>query len=417
MIRIYPSSLEGRLKSIPSKSLSHRYLIAASLAKGTSEIHDLLTADDIEATKKALASFGVIIQGRTVFGGELSVLNQDINCHESGTTLRFIIPFSLLFHEAITIRGEGRLPLRPLTPYEEVFKHKAVKYEKLSDLHLPIRVRGRIKGGYMKIQGNISSQFISGLLLISPVLKQDTVIEIEGPFESKPYVDLTLEVMRQFGIDVIEVLPYYYIKGSQTYQPGVYRIEGDYSQAAFFLAAGVLTHRIQITGLHPESRQGDRKILEILNDMNGIVHVKDDLIESSKSQLVATRIDLSQIPDLGPILFVLAAKAKGKTRFTQYQRLRLKESDRIDAMKEAFDQLGISMVIHENWIEIEGQKTIQGGQTINTHGDHRIFMALSILATTTEEGLILTDETSIQKSYPGFLEDLKQLGGHYDILK
>jgi 3-phosphoshikimate 1-carboxyvinyltransferase len=410
-VKIEPSMIQGEIHIRPSKSLTHRYLVASSLCKETSAIVNLDDSNDIKDTIDALKCFNVQIHQNHITGGDLKIMNHDIFLKESATTLRFMIPFSMLFHDYVTFYGENRLNQRPLDTYKEAFREKAVKFEYLSEHYLPLKVRGKLKGGYYKLKGDVSSQFISGLMMILPTLKTDSVIEIEGPFESKSYVDLTKDVLHQFGVEVIEVLPYYYIRGNQTFNPLTVTVEGDYSSAANFMLLGILHDEVRLKGLNPNSLQGDFKMIDILKSMGGDIHVKDDVVISKKSKLYATQIDLSQIPDLGPILFVAASLAEGISEFTGFSRLRLKESDRVSAMIDNLRCLGINIDVTEKKIKIHGSKSITGGITLDGYKDHRIIMALTVISTVSMKSNTIKEIEYIDKSYPHFFKDLETLGG------
>ena len=413
-VKVFPTSLHGHIEAYGSKSLSHRYLICASLSKEPSTIVGLSESEDVTATIKALEAFDVKIENHQVKNDDPKVVFHHIDAKESGSTLRFMIPYAMLFHEEITIDGSESLRKRPIDAYQDVFRNKAVKFKSLKGSGLPIEVKGKLKGGYYKIRGDISSQFISGMMMVLPTLKSDSVIEIEGDLVSKPYIDLTIDVLKQFGVEIIEVLPFYYIKKNQTYHPVHIKVEGDYSHAANFMVAGCLGNEIKISNLNPTSIQGDKKIIDILKEMGANIQWEGLDLVVKHSKLKGTQIDLKDIPDLGPILFVAAAFSKGETVFTNYERLRLKESDRVHAMEKALLSLGVEFKINKNEIRIKGKDMILGGLTLDGCSDHRIVMALSVLSCYTEAPNMISDFKAISKSYPKFFDDLKSSKGVFN---
>jgi 3-phosphoshikimate 1-carboxyvinyltransferase len=412
-ITIIPKPLTGKLDVVSSKSLSHRYLIAAGLAQGKSKIHNLLESDDLVATKEALKAFNVLIDNHVITGQEFKKTTDVIDCKESGSTLRFMIPIAMLQREIITFVGSGKLPNRPLDVYFDVFDQKHNYYRKLTDDYLPLEVRGPIKPGYYKIRGDVSSQFITGLLYALPLLSKDSVIELTSPLESKGYVDLTLDVLQKFGIHILVTDPFIYIKGNQSYRPQEATVEGDYSQAAFFMVAGLLSGEIELKKLNPYSKQGDAEMVDIIKQMQGDIDY-DHLSRSyviKPSQTYGIEIDLSQIPDLGPILMVLAACSKGKTKFKHCERLKIKESNRLEAMIFNLTKLGVSLELKGDDLTIIGRDDFIGNQTLEGFHDHRIVMALSIAAIKANGPITITNSEAIQKSYPNFFKDYQSLGG------
>ncbi|MGN0589141.1 MAG: 3-phosphoshikimate 1-carboxyvinyltransferase, partial [Ruminiclostridium sp.] len=316
-IRITPAMLGGKITVPPSKSISHRALIAAALADGESKIYNLLDCVDItDATIGALRALGAEIElceGYTRVKGIGRIPKEaDIDCHESGSTLRFIVPIAAALGCRSTFRGRANLPNRPITPYFTEFKKHGVTFitEKM-----PYITEGRLSGGVYEIAGNISSQFITGFLFALSLLEEDSIIKITSPLESKPYIDLTVDVMKSFGITVEERENEYFIKGGQKYRPREYTVEGDMSQAAFFCVAKALGAELQIDGLNPDSLQGDREILRIT----------EEFIRTGKG----FDVNASQIPDLVPIMSVLACFGDGTSYIRGCERLRIKECDRL----------------------------------------------------------------------------------------
>ncbi|MDX9691816.1 MAG: 3-phosphoshikimate 1-carboxyvinyltransferase [Acholeplasmataceae bacterium] len=412
-IHITPKALTGSIEVISSKSLSHRYVIAAGLAKGISTVSQVLDSDDLTATKKALENLGVTFKDQQIKGTDIKLKNHEFDCLESGSTLRFMIPISLLQSEKVIFKGRGKLPDRPLDVYESIFKQKNIEYRYVSDRKLPLEIKGPLKAGYYQVLGNVSSQFFTGLLFALPLLKQDSVIEHVTPLESKGYIDLTLDVLEQFGIHVKYEHPYFHVKGNQTYKTGHYIVEGDFSQAAFWMVAGLIGQSINLTNLNPLSKQGDKKIVDIITEMKGKIkyYKKDSHFLVTPTQTKGTVIDLSQIPDLGPILMVLAALSKGTTTFKHASRLRIKESDRLDAMYHTLKKFGVDIDISDDEAVIRGKDVLKGNQTFDSYGDHRIAMAIAIAAIRADGEVIIENAEVISKSYPTFYEIYKSLGG------
>jgi 3-phosphoshikimate 1-carboxyvinyltransferase len=282
-ILVTPTPLKGDVFIISSKSLSHRYIIAAALSKGVSYIQNVMESDDLYATKKALESLNASFNNDIIEGQALRVINPNIECMASGSTVRFLIPIAMLLDEKIRFHGKDHLPKRPLDIYEHLFKSKGLHYERLSLDHLPIEVKGPLQGGIYELRGDVSSQFVSGLLFALPLCNKDSEIKIIGELESKPYVMLTVRVLEQFGINIHTTDHGFIIPGNQAYQPTSARVEGDFSQAAFFIIAGLIGHQIQIHGLNPKSLQGDAKIIDIITSMNGKIGYIDNVLEVKPS--------------------------------------------------------------------------------------------------------------------------------------
>jgi 3-phosphoshikimate 1-carboxyvinyltransferase len=412
-IKITPQPLTGVVDVISSKSLSHRYVIAAGLSQGISTVNHVLDSDDLTATKKALENLGVTFKENQIIGGDFRLTKSEFDCLESGSTLRFMIPIALLQKDKVLFTGKGKLPERPLDVYEAIFKQKNIEFNYLSPKKLPLEIKGPLRAGYYQVLGNVSSQFITGLLFALPLLKKDSVIEHVTPLESKGYIDLTIDVLEQFGVHIRYEHPYFYIKGNQTYQHGTYTVEGDFSQAAFWMVAGLIGGPIKLTNLNPTSKQGDKKIIDIIDDMQGKIkyYKKDDSYQVQPSITKDAIIDLSQIPDLGPILMVLAALTKGTTVFRHVSRLRIKESDRLEAMYQTLRKFGVDMVIREDDAIIKGRDKLKGNQVFDSFGDHRIAMAIAIAAIRADGYVVIDHAEVIQKSYPTFYEEYKRLGG------
>ncbi len=406
--------LDGSSIQIPSsKSLSHRALICASLAQGKSEILGLGDNQDISATKRVMVSLGASFEnkdGVTIVhgtGGDIHYDGSVIDCGESGSTLRFLIPVAALTSSLVTFTGHGKLMERPQTIYEKLFHEKQLDFKKEDHL---LHVKGPLTGGEYYLDGNVSSQFISGLLFALPLCKADSVLHILPPFESKSYVDLTLDYLRQAQIEIQHSGNDYLICGNQSYQPFHGTVEGDDSQMAFFLALACLQQKtLFIHNIRHDSRQGDHVMLSFVKEMGAIVEEVEDGYRITGKPLRGITADLSNCPDLGPILFALATQCEGISRFENCGRLRIKESDRIACMEEELTKLGCQIHSEGDTVIVEGKSPLRENTVLDGHNDHRIVMALSVLSSITDLTTI-TGAQAINKSYPGFFEDIGKLG-------
>jgi 3-phosphoshikimate 1-carboxyvinyltransferase len=413
-VKIIPSSLQGEISIPASKSLCHRAIIAAGLSQGRSSINNIIYSDDITATCKGMKALGVDIQERSnsllIDGANFgnNTLNE-VDCIESGSTLRFLIPIALLTGKAVTFTGIGRLSSRPLTPYYNIFDKGNISYG--SKEGLPLTVEGLLSPGDFYIEGNISSQFITGLIFSLPLLKSNSKIIITTELQSKRYVDLTIDILNKFGVK-IENKNYreFYIKGSQQYKAKDYSVEGDFSQAAFWLVAGILGGAVQCNSLDTASLQGDKIIIDIIKEMGGDITVYKDIVITKTSSTKGITIDASECPDLVPILSVLASLSKGTTKIVNAERLRIKESDRLKAMATELNKLGADVEETQDGLIIYGVESLKGG-TVDSWKDHRIAMALSIAAIKCTEPVIITNSDSVNKSYPEFFKDYRSVGG------
>ena len=412
--KIYPAQItSGNILIPPSKSLAHRAIICACLARGKSIISNIDYSVDIRATIEGMRHLGADIQenGNTLFIDGTHTFQYDnnvVDCHESGSTLRFFLPLFSLTGKRATFSGSKRLIERPQNVYEMLFQEQGIDFVRA---YPNITIDGRLKPGELTLKGNVSSQFITGLLFALPLLEADSKIHIEPPFESRSYVDLTIQMLKRFQI-IVEYEDAYTlaIKGNQQYQPTDVLVEGDYSQLVFWASLGVLNHSVETHGLDLHSLQGDKKTIDIFQSMNAGIKVLDDGYQFCPGTLNGTVIDLNDCPDLGPMLFALATQANGKTTFQNAGRLRIKESDRIEAMETELKKLGCSISSTFDTVTITGPVKLQGNVTLHGHNDHRIVMALSILATIVDEPITIDDAQAISKSYPGFFKDLASCG-------
>ncbi len=412
-VKITPKRLIGRVSAPSSKSGSHRVMIAAALAGGVSELSKISPSKDIEATAAAMTAFGANIFCEdglyTVMGIKNPAQKAVVDCGESGSTLRFIIPIAAALGCECEFHGRGKLPERPITPYiREMGKH-GVTITREEGV-MPFSMSGKLTGGEYELEGNISSQFITGLLFALPLCEENSVIRLTSRLESKPYVDMTLDALKLFGVEINEStdkngLPLYTIKGGQKYRSTHCNVEGDYSQAAFYFAANALGSEITVENLNKNSVQGDKKILEIIekigyNKING--------------RLSAFTEDVSDIPDLVPILTVLGCFTDGTSRIVGAERLKIKECDRLAAISEAMNSIGGKVTVHGDALEIEPVEKFRGGK-IEGCNDHRIVMASAIASTMADGEIIITDAEAVTKSYPNFWEDFRSLGGTFEF--
>lgn len=411
--------LAGEVSAPPSKAYTHRMLIAALLSNGTSKISNPLVSEDTKATLRAVKAFGaqteLIEDCWTIRGVELlRAPKNPINCGESGATLRFMIPVAALAFEPTIFTLGVSLERRPIEPLLESLKQLGTESNhQLREGSSLVRVQGGgIRGGKTSIKGDISSQFISGLLFACPKAREDTEIAVTTPLESKSYVQMTMEVLTKHGIRVSASNDFTQLKipSNQNYNPCNHEVPGDFSSAAFLLAAAAVTSsRVKVKNLDYQTIQGDRAILGILKKMGSKVRADDKFVEVEGAQLNAVDVDAKDTPDLVPVCAVLACYSKGISKIYNAKRLRYKESDRLSSLRTELKKMGAEIIAKEDSLIIRGPCTMQGA-TINSHNDHRIAMACAVAA------LKATGETKIQnsecvnKSYPRFFNDLRSLG-------
>ncbi len=417
-VKIEPSILSGIMAVPPSKSAAHRAVICAALATGISKLEPVELSNDIRATIDCVKELGAavsIIEKRLTIDGKMMYSKQNavLDCGESGSTLRFLIPIAGVGNINAKFVGHGRLPERPIGVYLDCLPKAGVKC--ITSGGLPLEVSGQLRPGRFEIPGNVSSQFITGLLLALPTLHGDSEIVITSELESKSYIDMTLDIMTRFGVAVTETETGYKVYGSQSYRPQDTTIEGDWSQAAFFLSAGALGGDISIENLDIRSCQGDMAILELLRRFGADITVNGRIATSKRKDLHGIDIDAGNIPDLVPILAVVASLSNGITNITGAARLRIKESDRLHAIAEGLNALGADVTELPDGLRIVGVPSLHGG-TVEGYNDHRIVMALSVAAARATEPVIITDSQSINKSYPSFFHDYNNLGGNANVI-
>lgn len=390
-ITIHPCSLSGVLKAIPSKSQAHRLLICAAFSDGPTDLICPETNQDIEATVSCLMALGASIT-RTPSGYQVQPIDQipqraELHCRESGSTLRFMLPIVGALGVDTVLHMEGRLPKRPLSPMWEEMVRMGCSLSRPTEA--TIRCSGKLRPGAYSIDGSVSSQYITGLLFAASLIHGKSSLKITGRVESKPYIDLTRKALQKFGVDTEQETV-----GAQFpfHTPGTVAVEGDWSNGAFFLAAKALGNDLEISGLEPDSPQGDRAVARILPEL------KEGFIE----------VDASDIPDLVPILAVTAGALHG-ARFTNISRLRLKESDRVASVENMLRNLGAETSSDAQTLTVAPAK--YHGCTIDAVGDHRIAMSAAIAATASSGPVTILGAQCVAKSYPSFWEEYSRLGG------
>lgn len=387
-IRIQPTRLTGQVTPPPSKSMAHRAVLAQFLSEAPGEIFHLGDSQDIQATKRCVAAL------KAATRTELPLLD----CGESGSTLRFLLPLALAIAGGGRFIGRGRLMERPQQPYFDLFKEKGIFYHLENGM---LTVQGALPPGDYSLPGHISSQFVTGLLYALPLLDGSSLLHLTTPLASRGYVDMTLELLRQFGLS-IENQSYecFWIPGNQHYRGTDITLESDWSHAAFWYAAVFLDNPVELRGLSPVSRQGDRVITEYMLKMKAPGELS---------------VDLTHCPDLLPALAVMAAVRNGATRFLHAARLRLKESDRLTATAALLHSLGGSVRETADELLVFGGQPLSGG-TVDGFNDHRIVMAAAIAATVCIHSVTILGGEAVNKSYPAFWKDYTALGGRLDVL-
>ncbi len=404
-----PQRRAADIKIPASKSISHRAVIAAALAGGA-ELHNIGENNDISATREAMCALLSAKENEQIV----------VDCCESGSTLRFLIPIAAALGVNAEFIGHGRLPERPIGTYEELLPNHGVSFSTSGGL--PLEISGKLLAGDFGLRGDISSQFISGLLFALPLCEGDSRIILTTPLESESYVRLTIDTLAAFGIEIESIENGYAIKSKQKYIGADYTVEGDWSQAAFFLNIAALSgEEIRITGLREASLQGDRACVDLYRAFGVDIHWIDGALIAQNSNVLkphaglkATSVDASQIPDLVPALAICAAIAEGETRIYNAGRLRIKESDRLLAMKNAICALSGEVRISGDEIIIKGKDYLHGG-TVNGENDHRILMAVASAAFRAKGEIAVSDAESVNKSYPDFYKDYEKAGGEYVI--
>lgn len=397
IVKLKNSFLTGEVTIPPSKSVAHRAMICSFLAGG-GEVAPIIDSKDMQAMKQVITS---------IQKGE-----DTLDCIESGNTSKFIIPVVAALGRKVTITGSGTLLKRPIGEYLKILPAHGVTC--ICDGGLPLSMEGKLKSGRYEVAGNVSSQYITGLLLALPILEGDSEIVLTTELQSKPYVDMTIQVMADYGVHVEETAKGYYVKGNQTYQKRNYTVEGDWSQAAFFLAAGVINGDIMLKGLKLGSAQGDKEIVNVLKRFGADIEISENAICAKKSNLKGIKVNVSNMPDTVPSIAVVAAFAEGTTLIEGAERLRYKESDRLESVISNLKKMGVCVEEKPDGMLIKGG-TVQGAN-LSGYQDHRIVMAFSVAALCANGETSITDAESVGKTYPQFFEDYHLLGGKVDVI-
>lgn len=415
---IYPSKINGTLNAPASKSEMQRVVAACLLCEGLSTILNPSFCDDAKVAIKVAEDLGakvVISDGSVKIHGGLNFQKSNFHFGESALALRLFAPIIGLSGKECVLTGDDSLKKRPNYPISETLSNFGIECH-MTNNSLPIRLNGRLKGNSSSINGNISSQMLSGLLMALPCVEENSRIFVNN-LKSKPYIKLSLDVLKRFGIEIEsnEELSEFFIAGNQKYQAQTYTIEGDWSSMSFFLVAAATQGNISIKGLNKLSKQSDIQILEVLKRVGSTINWDNDIIEVSKNHLNAFEFDATDCPDLFPPLVSLAAYCNGISKIKGVSRLKHKESDRGIVLKEEFSKLGIHIEIEEDFMFIHGG-CVNGGN-IDSHNDHRIAMAASIVALGASDKIVIQGSECVSKSYPDFFKDLATKLQRFNVTK
>ena len=405
-------TLKGTVRSPPSKSHTHRAFFLSSLAKGDSRITNCLISDDTLSTLRAAESLGASVRRCCdevlISGGELHAPKEAVDAGNSGTTLRIFSGIASMFDEWVTVTGDDSLRKRPMGPLLEALEGMGVECRS-DNGKPPVEIKGLNKGGKVAISGGVSSQFITSLLVVSPMLGNDVEIEVEGRIVSEPYLDVTTHIMGLFGADVAKEGNIFRVKGGSGYRPYDYAVPADFSSAAFPLVAGALGGEVTVKGLQMDDPQGDRVITDILKGAGASVSVGRDSVTVKKGALKAMEIDMGKCPDLFPILAVLLSTAEGTSRLYGAPQLRFKESDRIRTTVDMLNAIGADAEGTNDGCIIRGKKRLAGG-TVDNEGDHRIMMAAATASLLCDCPIVMNNAECCSVSYPEFPEHMMSLG-------
>lgn len=419
-IKISPAALSGTISVPPSKSAAHRAIICASLAKGVSVISPVELSNDISATIECMKGLGtkITLAGKTLTidgSGTFAENSAMLDCGESGSTLRFLIPVAAAGGRSVSFTGHGRLPQRPIGVYTDKLPLHGTKCF-TTEGGLPLTISGRLQSGAFEVRGDISSQFITGYLLALPLLEGESEIILTTPLQSAGYVDMTIDTMRAFGVRVEKTGRGWRIPGGQAYKARSFTVEGDWSQAAFFITAAALSGEITIDNLDISSFQGDKECVEIYSRLGADISFDEKgRLTVKRSDLQGIEINAENIPDMVPALSVAAALSSGTTVIKGAARLRIKECDRLAAITEGLTRLGADIRETEDGLIINGVDTLHGG-SVEGRNDHRIVMSLAVASARCSGDIVISDMESINKSYPSFFEDMKKLGGKTNVI-
>lgn len=434
---ITPGMLKGTVPAIASKSMAHRLIIAAALANGETHVICNTTCADIEATVRCLEALGARIETSddgfvvhpTMKSNEYGILRAlaggTLDCGESGSTLRFMLPVACALGAEATFTGRGRLGERPLSPLSDEIIAAGCELEGLGGF--PLVTHGRLRPGTFKLPGSVSSQYISGLLLAAPLLAGPTTVEVCGRIESRPYINLTIQALKAFGVSVVvertvrsdddEELTRFIVDSEGYRTPGEVKVEGDWSNAAFWLCAGALSNEpVTVDGVSLSSAQGDRNVLAALSRFGARIVRSTDAAKVQPDKLNGFEMTAQDIPDLVPVISAVAAFAASDTRIRDCARLRIKESDRLETTSHELEALGADVEIEGDDLIVHGRLSLQGGH-VNSHNDHRIAMMAAVAATRCTGDVFIHGAEAVNKSYPDFFNHFAQLGGHVELIE
>lgn len=412
VLTISPSTIMGTVYAPASKSYAQRAIAIAMLANGCSTINGIDKGGDVEAVLEVAQNIcgdvKLIDRKATISGGDFDSSKREIFIGESGLATRLLTPIASLFNYPITITGHGSILTRPISMMQEPLEQLGVQFES-NNGYLPIEVCGAMSGGNIEVDGSLSSQFISGLLISLPMCENDSVVQVKE-LNSKPYIDMTVEIMKLAGVNIInEEYKTFRIKGKQYYKPIKYSVEGDWSGASCLLVAGAVAGEITISGLMADSKQADAAILKALESAGAKISINNDNITVCSDSLSNFDFDATHCPDLFPALAVLAANCKGTTRIIGTSRLTHKESDRAATIKSLLESLSIKVDLsHPDTMTITGGE-IKGGVTVDSFNDHRIAMAAAVAALNASAPITIERADAVNKSYSNFWDDLSQL--------
>ncbi|MCE5296916.1 MAG: 3-phosphoshikimate 1-carboxyvinyltransferase [Euryarchaeota archaeon] len=420
ILKIRPSEIGGKVHASPSKSYTHRAIVLASLAQGTSKLGRPLLSGDTLATLEAMRAFGATTSEKDasliVEGCEPRCPSDVIDAANSGTTIRIVAGIASLLPCYTVLTGDESIRRRPMQPLIDALSQLGVECRSTRGNGLaPLIVRGPNVGGLTKIQGDVSSQFISSLLISSPLKKVDTEVVITTELKSKPYIDITMDMMSLYGVRSEGTDKGFFIRGNQAYKPHDLVIPGDYSSAAFPLAAGVLAGSAEVDNLDPGDMQGDRLFMDILERFGAKIGRHALSVRASGGKLEAADIDLGQAPDLFPIVAVVASQAKGESVIRNAEHVRHKESDRISATVTFLKTMGADIEERRDGCVVKGPSRLKGS-FVAAHGDHRILMAAAVAALVADGETVVSDGDCFKISYPSFVDDMRSLGTDLELM-
>lgn len=417
-MRFTKGIMKGRVQPPPSKSHTHRAFFLASMADGDSVVSRALMSSDTKATLNACRMMGAEteVDGTTVkiSGGKLHAPSETVDADNSGTTMRIFAGLCSMFDREVTITGDASLLKRPMGELLKALEQNGTVCGSNNGLP-PVTIKGPNKGGDVTINGNVSSQYITSLLMTSPMLENDSRITVEGGMVSAPYLDVTVHMMRLFGAEARRNGNIFTIKGGVGYRPHDYAVPADFSSAAFPLVAGALEGEVTVTGMDMEDPQGDRKIVDILKKVGAEVTIDGDSITVRRSGLKGCDIDMGEIPDLFPITAVLLSTAEGDSRLYGAPQLKFKESNRIETVVNMINAIGGDAVATDDGCIIHGKTVLKGGR-IEHRGDHRIMMSAAIASLVCEGAVEMDDIECCAVSYPDFVEQMEQLGMNCEVM-